>query len=156
MATKPAPPEVDRGLLCETLETPHSQRIESSFLIDLRKHPRYDTDLPAEVVGESGERASVTITNISLSGLRLEGSAQSFGAFFAKGHDLDQPTSTSLQVGFSLPSDSAHLVAVSVQSRVVYTRCKAADTYQAGMEFIEFHEGEDALREYLFYRRTAG
>lgn|GEM_PF-1909293 len=156
MATKPAPPEIESSFLCENLETPHSQRVESSFLVDLRRHPRYDTDLPAEVVAESGERVSATMTNISLSGLRLEGSGQAIGSLFSKRDSLDQPPSTSLHVSFSLPDDSGHLVAVKVQSRVVYTRRESDDVYHAGMEFIAFDEGEDALEEYLLYRRGTG
>jgi hypothetical protein len=156
VATKPAPPEIDISFLCENLETPHSQRVESSFLVDLRRHPRYDTDLPAEVVAESGERVSATVTNISLSGMRLEGSGQAIGSLFSKRNSLEQPTSTLLHVSFALPDDSGHLVAVQVQSRVVYTRRDSDDVYQAGMEFIAFDEGEGALEEYLLYRRLTG
>jgi hypothetical protein len=55
----------------ETLETPHGHRVESSLLIDLRKHARFDTNFPGEAFTESGEHVHVTITNISLSGLQL-------------------------------------------------------------------------------------
>ncbi len=141
----------------ETLETPQNDRVESTFLIDLRRHPRFDTHFPGEAFAENGEHVSVTITDISLSGLRLEGSRQTVGALFANLNHRTPYTGshTSLEVHFSVPSDSDHLAPVKVHCKIVYTRRAEKDTCQVGMEFVTFEEGRAALAEYLLYRGAA-
>ena len=75
IATGSEPPETDsEKLLFETLETAHSQRIESTYLVDLRRHARFDTQYPGIATAERGESVDVAVTNVSRSGLRLEGS----------------------------------------------------------------------------------
>ena len=115
MPTTSDPHETDSKLLFETLETAHSQRVESTYLIDLRRHPRFETQFPGTATADSGESADVTVTNISRSGLRLEGSPQTIGTLFASPTREAQHTPTSLQVSFSVPRDSDHLAAVDVQ-----------------------------------------
>ena len=89
MATKHHSTKTHRGFVFETLETPQNDRVESTFLIDLRRRSRVDTHFPGEAFAESGEHVYVTISNISLSGLRLEGSRQTVGALFT---NLDRRT----------------------------------------------------------------
>ena len=156
MATERHSSKTHRGFMFETLETPQNDRAKSTFLIDLRKHPRFGTDFPAEAFAESGEHVDVTITNVSLSGLRLEGRRQTVGALL---DDLDRGTSeskTSLEVHFSVPTDSDHLDPVKVHCRTVHTRCAEKDTYQIGMKIVTFEEGHAALDEYLTVRGAAG
>jgi len=144
------------NLLLESLETPHSHRVESTFLIDLRRDPRFDTQFPGEAVAPGGEKAHVVISNVSLSGLQLEGSQEMLGAVLANPDGPTPRAPISLQVSFSLPSDWDQLAAVQVQCRTVYTRRANKDTYQVGMEFLTFDEGREALTEYLLSRRNAG
>ena len=82
MATRRHSSKTHSGFMFETLETPQSNRVESSFLIDLRRHPRFDTHFPAEAFADSGEHIYLTITNISRAGLRLEGRRQTVDALF--------------------------------------------------------------------------
>lgn len=156
MAPKPRPSKDHGNLLFESLETPHSHRVESTFLIDLRRHPRFDTQIPGEAVAPGGEKVSVVISNISLSGLRLEGSQEMLGTLLA---DINGPAPrapASLQISFSLPGESDQLATVKVQCRTVYTRREKKESYQLGMEFSTFDEGRGALTEYLLTRRTSG
>ena len=156
MATKHPSSDKRTGLVFETLESPQNDRDESTFLIDLRRQPRFDANLPGEAFSESGEHGPVRITNISLSGLRLEGSRQTVGALFANPNRLTQDTDShiSLQVHFSVPTDSDLLVPVKVHCRTVYTRRASEDTYQVGVKFETFEEGRVALAEHLTYRGT--
>ncbi len=157
MATKRRSSKTYSGFAFESLETPQNHRVESTFLIDLRRHPRFDTDFPGEALSESGEHVYVTITNISLSGLRLNGCRQTVDALLAK-LDRRAPNTDSrisLEVHFSVPTDSEHLVPVKVHCKTIYTRRAGKDTDQIGMEFVTFEEGRAALAEYMSYRGAA-
>ena len=158
MATKHHSSKTHSGLGFETLETPQKNRVESAFLIDLRRKPRFDTNFPAEAFAESGEHVYVTISNISFSGLRLEGSRQTVGALLANlnRRTPDTDSHTSLEVHFTVPTDSDHLAPVKVHCRTVYSRRAGKDTYQIGMEFVTFEEGGRAtLAQYFSYRGAA-
>ncbi len=158
MATDRHHHESDDDFEFEILDTPQNNRIESTYLVDLRRHPRSDTSIPGEAIGESGEHVYVTITNISLRGLRLEGSSQTVRALIAN-PDRSVPDTeprTSLKIHFSVPSDSDHLAPVKIHCRTAYTRHAGKDTYQIGMEFLTFEEGRAALVEYLSNRRACG
>ena len=138
----------------ENLETPQSQRAKATFLIDLRKTPRFDTHFPGEAIGRSGERAFVTIANISRSGLRLEGSRQMVGAILPGVELRAEHTPTLLKVNFALPTDLDHLADVKVECRTSYVRREDGDVCQIGMEFMEFDEGCEELHEYVLNRET--
>ncbi len=157
MATRRHSSKTHSGFMFETLETPQSNRVQSSFLIDLRRHPRFDTHFPAETFAESGEHVYVTITNISRAGLRLEGRRQTVGALFRNLNRRTPDTDfhSSLKVHFSLPTHSHHLARVKVHCKTVYTRRAEQDVYQIGMKFVTFEEGRAALAEYLSYRAAA-
>ena len=146
------------GFILEPIETLHSNRVGSAFLIDLRRNARFDTNFPGEASAESGEQVYVTITNISLTGLRLEGSRQTIGALFANPdrRTPDTDSHISLEVHFSVPTDSDHLAPVKVHCKTVYTRRAEKDTYQIGMEFVTFEVGgRAALTQYFSYRGAA-
>ncbi len=157
MATKRHSSKTDNGFAFESLETPQNHRVESTFLVDLRRHPRFDTHFPGEAFPESGEHVYVTIANISLSGLRLEGSRQTVGALLANldRRAPDTDSHISLEVHFSVPTDSDHLVPVKVHCKTIYARRAEKNTYQIGLEFVTFEEGRAALAEYLSYRGAA-
>ena len=153
MATKHHSSKTHGGSIFETMETPRAIQVESTFLIDLRREPRFDTHFPGEAFSESGEHVSVTITNVSASGLRLEGCRQSAVTLLSSPNRRapDTDSQTSLEVHFSLPTDSDHLDPVKVRCRAVYRRAKE-DTYQIGMKVVTFEEGRAAFAEYLSYR----
>lgn len=142
--------------LMESLDTPQSQRTESSYLIDLRRQPRFDTQFPAEAVAESGVPVYAFITNISLSGMRLEGSQKMLNTLFPETGHLLEHTPTIMQVYFTLPDESAELASVKVECRSVYMRCEREGTYQVGMEIIVFEEGKAAFKSYLRQREATG
>lgn len=157
MATKHHSSKTHSGIMFETLESPQNDRVESTFLIDLRRRSRFDTDFPGEAFAESGEHVYVTITNISLSGLRLNASRQAVDALLANlnRRTPDTDSHTSLEVHFSVPTDSDHLAPVTVHCKTVYTRRAGKDTHQIGAEFVTFEEGREALAQYLSYRGSA-
>jgi hypothetical protein len=74
MATKQPTARMKGSYYFETLDTAHDDRVKSTVLVDLRTQPRFETAFPAEAFVPNGEHLSVTITNLSLAGLRLEGS----------------------------------------------------------------------------------
>ena len=157
MANKHDSSKTQSGLVFETLPSPQNDRVESTVLVDLRRRTRFNTSLPGEAFTESGAHVHVTITNLSLSGLRLEGNQQMMDALFPKstGRAPDINMKPSLEVHFSVPTDSNHLALVKVNGRTVYTRCSEKDIYQIGMEFITIEGGRKALAQYLSSMETA-
>jgi hypothetical protein len=156
MATKHQPYKGHTRFLFETLDTPQSDRVESTLLIDLRTHPRYDTRFPGELVAESGEHVYVTITNVSRFGLQLEGRRETLDAMLTELdlHSPDADSDTTLAVHFTVPTHTDRLVPVKVHAMARYTRRVEQDIYQFGMEFVTFDEGLAALVEYLSYRQA--
>jgi hypothetical protein len=146
----------NRSFLFEQLDTHYSHLVEATVLIDLRRHPRFDTQFPAEAISENGRTTLVTITNISRSGLRLEGSRKMLDALFPDFSLQTRHSPTSLQVDFAVPGGSDRHLAVKVQCKSVYIRHEKKDAWQIGMTFIEFNAGCEALTKYLLLRRDTG
>lgn len=142
----------------ETLGSEKSDGADPVFLMDSRKSPRCDTDLPAEAFTQSGNCEKVTITNISDSGLRLEGSREAIETLLG---DRDTRASesgenTSLEIRFSVPIDSDNVAPVKVHCLAVYARQERESTCQIGLRFVAFRKGRAELSNYFRYRGTAG
>ena len=146
----------NRSFLFEPLDTHYSHLVEATVLIDLRRHPRFDTQFPAEAISENGRKTLATITNISRSGLRLEGTRKMLDALFPDFSLQTSHTPTSLQVDFAVPGGSDRHLAVKVQCKSVYIRHEKKDAWQIGMTFKEFNAGGEALTKYLLLRRDTG
>jgi len=157
LATENKTSETRSRVLFETLESPSDDRIKSSILVDLRQHPRFDSDFPAKAFTASGECGYGIITSISISGLRLEGSRQMVDTLFAKLSRLttDWNSEVTLDVHFSVLTESGHLAPVKVHCKTAYTRHKEKGTYQIGMKFVFFEEGRAAITQYLSHRQAA-
>ncbi len=140
-------PEKTSDLWIEALDTHSSRLTEIPALIDLRKAPRVQTQLPAEAVSGSDDKVLVIITNLSHSGLRLEGCRQTVAILLPNLDCAVKHTPCSVQ--FSLPSTTDQLAAVKVQCEVVYVRCERDHDYQVGIKFVGFDEGREALDTYL-------
>ena len=138
----------------ESMETPDSRRIDSTTLVDLRKKPRYATQFPGEVISENGDRAYVTITNLSQSGLRVEGSKPSLASLLPHMNHNSPHTPVSLQVCFSVPGPADQSSDIRVQCKSVYVLLGDHRNFKIGMQFIAFDEGNDALMEYISFRAS--
>ena len=142
----------DGDCLFEALDTHYSHLAEAKVLVDLRRHPRFDTHFSAEAIAENGLKTVVTITNISRSGLRLEANRQTLDALFPDFSRQSRYTPTTLRVLFTVPDGSGPNRTVQVQCRSVYIRREKQDTWHIGMKFVEFDEGNEALTDYLLRR----
>ncbi|NNG13194.1 MAG: PilZ domain-containing protein [Halobacteria archaeon] len=138
----------------EPLSTPHRRRVESTYLVDLRRHPRFDTRLPARACSASGVGVDAVITNISLSGLRLEGDLQMIQTLLPGLERQDQHAPTPLQLAFVLSDDTVRPTGVTVRCQTVYARSEGDDNYQIGMMITAFDEGRDAYAEYILTRQA--
>jgi hypothetical protein len=156
MAVNPDPKARNRGFLFEPLDTHYSHLAEATVLIDLRRHPRFDTQFPAEATAENGQVVHATITNISRSGLRLEGNRKMLYVLFPDFSCQTGHTPTSLQVDFSVPVGSERNVEVKARCRTVYIRHESNDVWKIGMAFTEFKAGCQALTDYLLLRTDTG
>lgn len=139
----------DNRCLMETMDTADRWRINSTTLVDLRNKPRYDTQLPGEAISEKGDRAYVLITNISLSGLRIEGSGQRLVALMPEMNQDGPHTPTTLQVCFSVPGPHDQASDIRVQCQTVYVIREELYSYKIGMKFIAFDDGNDVLQKYI-------
>ncbi len=142
--------------LFEPLETHYSHLTETKVLVDLRRHPRFDTQFSAEAIAESGHRTAVAITNISRSGLRLDADRYVLDALFPDFIRKTRYTPTTLQVHYSVPDGTGSHRRVNVQCKSVYIRREKQDVWQIGMKFVDFDEGEEALIQYLTQRMNTG
>jgi hypothetical protein len=140
----------------ESLVTPQSQRVASSFLIDLRRHPRYETRFAAEVLTAGGARMSATVANLSRSGLLLEGSRRMAAVIFPNGNGQVPHTPASLQVRFSLPGTPGQYDVLRMRCSTVHARFVEDGSYRIGVRFVSFDKGEQALVEYLLRRAETG
>lgn len=139
----------------EPLSTPHRRRVESTVLVDLRRHPRFDTHFPARARSVTTAGVDVLITNISLSGLRLEGDLLMIQTLLPGLERLDQHTPTPLQLTFELAENQPRPSAIRVNCQTVYARSAGDDTYQIGLMITAFDEGRDAYAEYILTRQAA-
>ena len=110
----------DNQCLMESMNTSDSMRVDSTTLVDLRKKPRYDTQLPGEAISEKGDRAYILITNVSLSGLRVEGNGQHLVSLLPDINQEGPHTSATLQVHFSVPGQPDQSSDIRVQCQTVY------------------------------------
>lgn len=139
--------------MMESMDTMDSWRTKSTTLVDLRKKPRYDTLFPGDAVAENGSRIRVTISNISKSGLRVEG-IQPDLPHLMPNEDHNKPhTPLSLQVCFSLPGANNQTYGIRVRCETVYMIPGESRDFKIGMQIIGFDEGEDAFLEYISFRK---
>lgn len=151
----PVNPDTDGSAgdaLFEPLETHYSHLADASVLVDLRKHPRFDTRFPAEAVSVDGRKTHATITNLSRSGLRLEGSRKMLDDLFPGFNRLDVHASIPMRVAFAVPAGTNRLRDVKVLCRSAYIRQENQDSWQIGMAITSFDAGFEALTRYLLSR----
>jgi len=153
MATKHGTSKTRSGSKDESSDKPQNDPIDSTVLLDLRRQPRVATSFRGKAFTDSGEHLHVVITDVSLSGLRLEGSRQVVDALLADGVSGASDTNShiSLAVHFSVPTASDH-IPVKVHCKIINARLAGKDTSQIGMKFVTFEEGRTALIDYLEYR----
>ena len=156
MADNPNRKASNRSFLFEPLDTHYSHLAKATVIIDLRKHPRFDTRFPAQARSENGQTVHATITNISRSGLRLEGTRKMLDTLFPGFSLQTAHTPTSLQVDFAVPDGLDRHLVVKVQCKTAYVRHERKDAWQIGMAFTEFNAGGKALTDYLLLRRDNG
>ena len=144
----------DNQCLMESMDTPDSRRTNSSTLVDLRRKPRYDTQLPGEAISEKGDRAYVLITNISRSGLRVEGSGARLVSLLPDINQDGPHTPANLQVCFSVPGPADQSSDIRVQCKTVYVIQEGLYSYKIGMKFTAFDDGNDIFEKYISSRAS--
>lgn len=135
----------------DSLDTPQSQRVESTVLVDLRRSPRIAVSFPAAIHLKDGRHVLAMITNISRSGLRVEGSSELVDTLFGGEILLDNHDSVLAEFRFTMPGADGGDMPVVVWGRTVYAR-QDSGGYQVGVEFRNFSGGRDALFDYLASR----
>ena len=138
------------GFTFEAMDTLHSQRVRSSTaLIDLRKDPRVDTRLPVELFTVAGSRVLAIISNLSRSGLRLEGGRQMVDALVPGDRPQGGHKPVDLLAVFTVPGATSHPAEIKLRCRSVYTREASPDCWHIGMRFTAFNKGRNALYSFL-------
>ncbi|MGB5717854.1 MAG: PilZ domain-containing protein [Gammaproteobacteria bacterium] len=156
MSVNPDTDGIESDCLLEPLETHYSHLADASVLVDLRKHPRFDTRFPAEVVSASGRKTHATITNLSRSGLRLEGGRKMLDDLFPDFNRQAGHTTSPLQVSFVIPDGSDNHLSVMVQCKSAYIRREKMHSWQIGVSFTAIDAGKEALTKYLLLRGETG
>lgn len=142
------------GAVLEALETPYSRLLDSTTLIDLRKHPRFDTCLSAKVMAERAEPATAVVTNISRTGLQLRVDESMMQRLFTDHGQPPRDGRHQLRTQFTLQYGTTGPATVEVRCETVYTRHEDNSTMTLiGMKFVAFYSGEAALADYIRFRR---
>jgi hypothetical protein len=137
----------------ETIETVQSERVSSSRVIDLRRHPRVDTRLQARMITENG-KVEGRVTNLSRSGLRFEAGSKLADLLKGSGMKDGHPPEV-VELCFDVPTQNAAYMPVVVGARVVHVTDNEEGNYMCGVEFRVFAEGDQALIDYLHTRGVA-
>jgi hypothetical protein len=134
----------------ETIETVQSERVSSSRVIDLRRHPRVDTRLQARMITENG-KVEGRVTNLSRSGLRFEAGSKLADLLKGSGMKDGHPPEV-VELCFEVPTQNAAYMPVVVQARVMHVTGNEGGNHMCGVEFRVFAEGDQALIDYLHTR----
>jgi hypothetical protein len=146
--------ESDNRVIIETLEAPRSRLVDSTVLVDLRRKPRYDTRFPGEATSANDNRAYVTITNLSLSGLRLEAAEQNLATLLPVTSPGGEHHPVTLTVCFAVPGLTAQPGDIRVRCKTVYAHRGPHGSCQVGVRFTTFDEGREALSSYIALREA--
>lgn len=128
----------------------------SSPLSRLRKGIVVEIRIQAEVVSETGETVTGTITKLSDTGLQLTASRQMLSCLQDGFLGSIKCKPTKIQLRFSLPSNLEPFDSVRALCMTTHARKARHDTARIEMNFIEFSEGEDTLAEYLLFKEAIG
>lgn len=154
MFFKRNPSQFTNKLQMESIDTSDSRRNDSTTLVELRKKPRFNTQLPGEAISEKEDRAYVLITNISRSGLRLEGSGQRLVSLLPKINQSGPHTPATLEVCFSVPGPLSQSSDIKVECQTVYVIPEPRYSYKIGMKFTAFVKGEEVFENYISARAS--
>lgn len=141
-------------VIIEPVETPFSRLVDSTVLVDLRRQPRYDTQLPGEATVQNGNGAYVTITNLSLSGLRFEAPEPKLATFLTITSPDEAHHPVTLTVRFSVPGIPGQPGDISVQCKTVYAHRVKHGACHVGVRFTTFEEGREDLADYISSRAS--
>lgn len=144
----------DNHCLMESMDTADRRRVKSSTLIDLRKKPRYETQLPGEAISENGHRAYVLITNVSQSGLRVEGSGQGLVSLLPDINQNEPHIPVTVHVCFSVPGPPDQSSDIKVECQTVYVIHEEPYSYKIGMKFTAFDHGDEVFNNYISSRAS--
>lgn len=141
--------ESESRVIIETVETPFSRLVDSTVLVDLRRQPRYETQFPGEATLANEQGAYVTITNLSLSGLRFEAPQQKLAALLPITTPGEEHHPVALTIGFAVPDDPAGKGDIIVRCKTVYAHRGRHGSCQVGVRFTTFDKGREALAAYI-------
>ena len=135
----------------ESIHTAHDDRVGSSCIIDLRRHPRIDTWFKAQMIYGSG-RVDGFISDLSRSGLCFEAGGELTDLLMSGNGQHTSQASRMVEICFDVPMENSERRPVIVQARTVYISGDDEGKYRCGTEFRVFTEGERALEDYLCIR----
>lgn len=135
----------------ETIDTAQSERVSSSRVIDLRRHPRVDTRFQAQMISEYGKIDGM-VTNLSRSGLRFEAGSELSELLMRCRGDNASHSYGVVEFCFDVPASNTSDTRVVVQGSVVYMIEGEEGDILCGVEFGSYAEGERAIEDYLRVR----
>lgn len=154
MRSRPDPHDNGEDFTLDTVDTAHSERKRSSFMVELRKSPRYATNLEAVAVSETGASVVAAVIDLSLSGLRLQLDNKAFTTLLPDEDHSVAHNPVDLTVYFNLPGDPQKLPSVEVEARTVHIIWGVDGVFQIGINFKTIIDGRAELGHYLKYRRA--
>ena len=137
----------------DTLNTAHTERVNSTLLVEMRKYPRYATRLEAVAVSSTGASTVATVIDLSAGGLRLQLDQAGFTTLLPGDNPTAAHDPADLTVHFNLPGDPQQPPSVSAECLAVHSLSGSNGMFQVGVSFKSVVDGKEELRRYLKYRK---
>ena len=107
---------------------------------DQRRYPRFQVNLPLEIITATGDILSATALNISLSGMELACDRWTAHCITPKGHRTTPDQNIQVHLRFGLPYSDSSPAVVNVHCKVIICRRFAADEYRIGVQYSHFED----------------
>lgn len=124
---------------------------DGQLVEELRRQPRVDTNIGLEATTEEGNSAIAVVSNLSLSGCRLESSRKFIDTILPNINCPEKHPPNKVLLTFPLSSSTeATPNVVTVRCAIVYTKRLSPKSYQVGCQFKEFYgNSRQRLQGYL-------
>jgi hypothetical protein len=119
-------------------------------LVECRRSPSYEVDLPCQVATEGGDLAWGRIKDISLTGLQLQGDGAFMRKIYPTFKRADWRTPLQIDVQIDLPTSQQQLLPINVRCQQVYCNRLGEDVFRVGCQYLDIpRQVQAALLDHL-------
>lgn len=105
--------------------------------VERRRSPRYDVDVPCEVITLQHDIAHGRIRDLSVSGLQIQGDGHFIRTLYPKSKRENWRTPLKILVKASFPTSQPVQYEAELWCQLVYCKRSSADLYKVGCQYLE-------------------